>query len=265
VMNVQEKILCLERTIGCSLQKDYRTILESNPAGLRLRKTIRLGSQDLELRFLLGFNGTHTDLLECMHNLMQWTKGEILPIIEDMSQEYICIVLKGIDAGKIVQTSGHTGHPDDDVLFEPVSPSFSEFWSALREIQNPPIDEFQQLVEQGTTRDCEQAFGRCRDINEKDARGHSLVEVAAVRNNVQVVRWCLERGASAGNSLVDAFFNASWDVIEYMLKMGYGFDPEQKDMLRGVPISNSQWSVSGNERLKLRELMRQAEINYKKK
>jgi len=259
-MSIIREIALLESSFGAPLPKEYRTILAAHRAGFVLRKRYKSAAWESELRFFLGFNEGVYDIRKVIVDLQSWSKGQRLPIIMDMSGQFICLQMKGPAYGEVVRSEGYLGHPDDDVRFQFVCVKFEHFWDSLEDIDNVVEDLIEWLGHNGSPADCEKKLSGL-DINSRSVRGYTLLETAAFNNNLPVVNWCLSKGAAVGGAMSDAFFGGAWDILERLLSAGYGLHRDDVDKRRGVPVVNAKWGLSQDSRKRFESYLSRAEKN----
>lgn len=217
-----------------------------------------------ELRRVLPLADGTDSVIDIFRELGRWTKGEFLPLLNDMQQQYIGVRIKPPRIGQVIRTDNYLGHPDDNVTFRVLGDDLKQWWNELRDLEAEREDEIIRIARSGTAEDCER-LDASRDVRDTDERGRTLLDFACGFGNMEVVKWCLENEVNGKYALSKALFSDNWNIVELLLSLGWGLDGDSDDTLSGVPVRNHKWLVPPEHREAFERLVRRAEANYCKR
>jgi hypothetical protein len=260
-MSVKAEIKKLERELGVQLGSDVKEFLERPPTVRD--KTYRCGRRKIEERFPLRLENGPFDVRTIFDDLRPWSAGRLLPLVADMSGQFVCVQICDPRKGSVFRTRSYFGHLDDKVTFQYLASNISSWIEGLEDTEPITYTRFEALARSGSVEECEKCF-ETDVLASLDTMGRSLLDHAASFGNRPVLEWCLSRGIGGKYAMSSAIFSKEWEIVEVLFERGFRIDPDDADTLLGVPVRNHQWLYQGEERARfLARLERLAPENAK--
>ena len=229
----EEDVAEFEKQLKTSLPADYRQFLLTHNGGMPEASVFRI-NYELGEGIVNDFFGLHDGP---NYASLRWhqeiSRGRmpdiLLPIGGDPGGNLICISLGTEDKGAIYFWEHEfEGDEGEEPIFDNVyriADSFSQF---LNELTPEPDEEFEDELEEACSKgnlDVVKAFlAAGGDVNRTNQYGHSLIQTAAARGQLAVVRLLVELGASISKALTFAAQNGNTDVVQYLLSKGADVD-----------------------------------------
>ncbi|WP_051303290.1 SMI1/KNR4 family protein [Psychromonas aquimarina] len=218
----------LEAEIGCKLPTEYGDFLISNNGGSPLFDCFEISKQDGDDR-LSSFFGLHTgpEYLQLDKQLKVFKEripDKLLPIADDAFGNLVGISLNDDSFGAIFFWDHEKQLNNSFSSLIKLSASLTEFISSLKEdISDDPIE---RILDKGSVLGVRLLLDSGYDIESEDENGRTLIEVASIKNKVEIIQYLHQRGAKLRTSLQLAKKNAmffpehkkSVDLLQSLMK-----------------------------------------------
>jgi hypothetical protein len=260
-MELLREIKDLEAIIKTSIPTDIRWIFDTNWLGRELHLTYNFRGEMIKLRSVLTLSRDSSDIRTIYDDMLPWSNGDFLPIISDMSGQFVGLRIGRDAVGEVMRTNNFFGHFDDNVTFLILGKNFNDWWSTLVAETEVGISDLHVLGKNGNSEECV-GLSEVRDLSGPDSTGKTLLDYAASYGNRSVVDWCLGQKISGKHALSMAFFAENWDMVSYLITKGFGLDRNNPNNPAGVPVANLLWNLPSSERSRFAELLDRAEQNF---
>ncbi len=216
----EARLVQFEVKIGHMLPRDYRQFLLDHNGGKPTPSDFTINDEQGgdTLHHVYGlYNGPgYARLEDAYATYAGRIPAVLLPIADDPGGNVICLGLTGPYRGNVYFWD-HESESDDEPGFENVvliANSFQAFLDSLYEYVDPDETETERIIRMNDIEAVEAMVQSGYDIEAEDAYGRTLLENAAIANNIPIFKLLLARGAELGESLWYARQNNHEELVK---------------------------------------------------
>ncbi|MBS2100117.1 SMI1/KNR4 family protein [Carboxylicivirga linearis] len=210
------------------LPKDYRDFLVNNNGGRVIPNVFmsRNGEISSDIQFLFGFTEhTNYDIEQVKLAFKNRIPENILPIACDSGGNIIGVGVGKDNYNQIMFWSHDAGELKKDLFY--LSGSFKEFMGSLFEPEKD-FSEFDIALNIQNVKYFRRILNELGDINLiTNEYDQPLAEIAALKNKVNVLEFCISNNASSEGLMVIASKTGSIDAVRFLLECNVS--PNQKE------------------------------------
>lgn len=203
-------IASFERILGFSLPKDYRDFLLEHNGGKPFPYWFSYldenGKEDRDgvgHLYGLGFsNPDYRNLQKTRDCFSGRIPFELLAVGDDPCGNQICVATQGKQFGQLFLWNHEDEHaPPTYRNVIPLANSFTEFISALHEVQHDWETPIDIAIQKNDVAELEKLLAEGVDLEATDQFGRTMLENAAIQNAIHVFEWLYMHGAQLKDSL----------------------------------------------------------------
>ena len=216
----KDQVSAFESRFGIALPDDYRQFLLTHNDGIPEPCVFADTAGPNEVRAFLGLHsGQHyrfVDTLETYHNRIP---NDLIPIAVDYFGNLLCVGVKGKHIG-IIFFWHHELEGTSHALTK-IADSFSEFADSLYEMEDPDETVIDKILSNNDIKKLEILVNIGLDLEKQAENGLTLIEIAAKKNKIDIIKYLISKGASINNCLGIArknvkFFPEFRELVEYL-------------------------------------------------
>jgi cell wall assembly regulator SMI1 len=219
----------VEKELGATFPDAYLNFLLTHNGGKPKINLFPINGDEFDengiIQKFLGIkDGEYDDITHRLRVFQNSIPENLLPIAYDPGGNLICLSIQGSDR----ETVYFWDHEDNKKYI--IAASFEDFIELLTDTTNNDInyDALEKCCEIGDIKELVNLVRNGADLTYRDQYGKSLIEIATVYKNEEIISYLIENNAPINNALIIAAKNGYSEICEYLLNNGADVNREDE-------------------------------------
>lgn len=230
----EKKLIKFEKNIGGILPDDFRSFILEHNGGKPIPSSFKISEKqgDDHIHHMLGLHNGPSyyridDKWKVYKNRMPAT---LIPFADDPFGNAICVGISGKDKGKVFfwdhENEGNKSEQPFYGNIQIIAESFQNFLNGLFEWVDPNENQIDKIMRTNNVEELKNLLDSGYEFEKPDEHDRTLIEIAVIKANSEMIIELHKRGAKERDSLFIANNNAQFfekhKAIVTLLKKLYG-------------------------------------------